>query len=148
MRFVVRCFRLEGMDARTLREPRRAGAEGLLVQTVREGLGSNELLFEMLAAQTFSNRDSGTLLTRKPEVDLLLRIAGTTQISAAMSRVGTMKGMPFVLIVAGTRKQVERFELGLGGAGARLERRSLSDGELAMVEDAALLDVVGSRRRV
>ena len=56
---------------------------GSVVQAVRLEATDNELFIEMLAAQTFQAMSSGSILARKPEIDLLLRLAGTTQIEKA-----------------------------------------------------------------
>jgi tRNA threonylcarbamoyladenosine modification (KEOPS) complex Cgi121 subunit len=104
-----------------------------VVQTAAEGSAANESLVEMIAAQTLRAEASGTLLAKSPEMDLLLRLAGTSQISKAIRERGSAKGRPFLLIVAGgTRPRVAD---GL----AELPRRDLSKAELEQVERAALL---------
>ena len=65
---------------------RARGKDGVIVQTVSDSVPKNEHLYELLAAQTLTAAKSGQLLGRKPEVDLLLRVAGTTQISEALAR--------------------------------------------------------------
>jgi len=90
----------------------------------------------MLAAQTFQAERSGTLLAKKPEVDLLLRLAGTTQIAKAIRERGAKPGASFLLIVA-SRSGI----VGIPGLLQELPRSLLSDGDLARIERAALLDV-------
>jgi tRNA threonylcarbamoyladenosine modification (KEOPS) complex Cgi121 subunit len=107
-----------------------------LVQTAKAGDIDNESFLEMLAAQTLRAQSSGALLAKKPEVDLLLRIAGTAQISKAISRNGSREGNPFLAIVAG-RKKVRAPP---GFASYELGRRKLSEKELDRIERAALLD--------
>lgn len=107
-----------------------------LVQTVKAGDLGNEFFLEMLAAQTLRAQTSGALLAKKPEVDLLLRLAGTAQISKAISRDGSREGDPFVAIVAGRKKVIAPSAF----APFELERKELSKKELDMVERAALLD--------
>ena len=113
-----------------------AANPGSIVQVVKLGATNNELLVEMLAAQTLQAESSGSLLAKKPEIDFLLRVAGTTQISKAIRALGVKAGAPFVLVVAsrsalrGTRP-MKRSEL---------PRRELTAAELWKIEKAALLN--------
>lgn len=106
-----------------------------MLQAVRPAAAGNERFIEMIAAQTFQADASGSLLAKKREIDFVLRLAGTTQISAALSEEGARPGEPFLLIIAnrtpvkGTR-DVKKSEL---------PRRKLSIEELIRVEKAALL---------
>ena len=108
-----------------------------LVQTAAEGAATNEFLVEMLAAQTFRAEASGSMLARSAEMDFLLRLAGTTQISRAIREKGSAKGEPFLLVVAGRTKPRRK----RGVPGEELPRRELSKSELQRVEKAALLNV-------
>lgn len=118
---------------------RARGKEGVVVQTVSDSVPKNEHLYELLAAQTLTAAKSRELLGRKPEVDLLLRVAGTTQISEALARVGVRPGSPFVLVVCGTRALPKKLLDRCEKEGERLPRRTLTARDLSMVEDAALL---------
>jgi len=89
----------------------------------------------MLAAQTFQAESSGSLLANKPEIDLLLRLAGTNQISRAIREKGAKKGEPFLLIVAGRSEQILPQRI----PAKELPRRKLSRAELARIEKASLL---------
>jgi tRNA threonylcarbamoyladenosine modification (KEOPS) complex Cgi121 subunit len=80
---------------------------------------------------------SGALLAKKPEVDLLLRLAATTQISTAISQLGSKVGDPFLAVVASRRKIASPEYL----APFELKRNDLSKKEQDRVERAALLDV-------
>ena len=113
-----------------------AANPGSVVQAVQDGSITNVTLVEMLAAQTFQAEKSGTLLAKKPEVDLLLRIAGTTQIAKAIRERGAKAGESFLLIVA-SRSEI----IGTPGLLRELPRSQLSNGDLARIERAALLDV-------
>jgi len=110
-----------------------------LVQTVRMETATNGLFVEMIAAQTL--RAWGTLnqLAKKPEVDLLLRLAGTSQISRAIERVGARKGEPYLLVMAGPKHSLARIPW-KGQAPSRLQKRALSESELEKIEAAALLN--------
>ncbi len=124
-----------GLEPEELKARLAAQNHGKLVQAVRVAGEENEWLFEMLAAQTLRAESSGSLLAKKPQIDFLLRLAGTTQIARAIERRGARSGEPFVLLVAGVTpvrgiRALERLELG---------RRELSKTELALIEKAALL---------
>jgi tRNA threonylcarbamoyladenosine modification (KEOPS) complex Cgi121 subunit len=96
---------------------------------------------EMIAAQTLCANGTKNLLAKKPEVDLLLRMAGTTQISRAIEQMGAKKGEPFLLVIAGPDKGLDSLsakELG----GSELEKRELSSDELDRIERAALLNAL------
>ncbi len=116
-------------------------APGALVQAVSEGVLNNERLAAALAAQTANAQTGGRLLAKKADVDLLLRLAGTTQISRAVSAVGARKGEPFVLVIIGRRESVRRAEEAVSGVGRRLRRRSFTKSDLERIEAAALLNV-------
>ena len=99
-------------------------------------MGGNELFLELLAAQTLQAETSGGLLANKPEIDFLLRLAGTTQIARAIKVAGAKPGERYILVVAG-RKAVR---LPPAIEGAELERRKLTHSELGKIEKAALLN--------
>jgi len=112
-----------------------AANPGSLVQAARAGLARNERFVELLAAQTLQAASSGGLLAKKQEIDFLLRLAGTTQISSAIRDAGARHGEQFALIVAG-RSPVK---LPSGFETKELHTRELSDSELRRIEIAALL---------
>jgi tRNA threonylcarbamoyladenosine modification (KEOPS) complex Cgi121 subunit len=112
-----------------------AANPGSIVQTARMGAARNQRLVEMLAAQTIQAESSGSLLAEKPEIDFLLRLAGTTQISKAIRDQGARAGAPFLLVVAG-RAGVR----GATGLEFELPSHELSALELARVEKGALLN--------
>ncbi len=109
--------------------------KGFVVQASRAEAAQNELFVELLAAQTLRAQELGSLLAKKPEIDLLLRLAGTTQISEAIKRTGARRGRQFLVVVAGN----SRVRDAKGMAPPRLPRRELTRDELSRVEKAALL---------
>ncbi len=124
-----------GLEPEELKVRLAAENPGKLVQAARVAGEENEWFFEMLAAQTLGAGSSKSLLAKKPEIDFLLRLTGTTQIARAIERVGARSGEPFILVVAGDTpvrgiRALRRLELG---------RRELSKTELALIEKAALL---------
>ncbi|MGD0395350.1 MAG: KEOPS complex subunit Cgi121 [Nitrososphaerales archaeon] len=128
-----------GVDPGSVRKTVAAKLPGSIVQTVRADAATNGFFVEMIAAQTLSANGTQNLLAKKPEVDLLLRLAGTTQISRAIEQMGVKKGEPFLLVIAGPARGLDDLgakELG----GSELERRELSSDELNRIEQAALLN--------
>ena len=109
---------------------------GSMVQTSKEGLAGNEVFYELLAAQTLQAESSEGLLARKPEIDFLLRLAGTTQISRAIKDAGAKAGDQFILVVAG-RRTIRRPS---GIYATELPRLELTAAELGRIEKAALLN--------
>ena len=109
---------------------------GSMVQAVKGGLVGNETLVELLAAQTLHAESSGGLLANKPEIDFLLRLVGTTQISRAIGNAGAKSGDQFLLVAAGRRK-IRRPS---GVEATELPRKKLTVSELGRIEEAALLN--------
>jgi tRNA threonylcarbamoyladenosine modification (KEOPS) complex Cgi121 subunit len=142
MRLEVRCYRLPAdQDAETLKKKLAARSPSLLVQvTSSDSAATNEALAELLAWQTRWSQSSGSLLAKTPEMDLLLRLTGTSQISAALKRSGARKGEENVLVLAGEPsffRGISRIGL---RASQRLKRSELTPEELMLVERAALLN--------
>ena len=134
-------FRLEGTsDPDAVRKALAAAAPRSVVQAFRAKGPCNAFYLEMIAAQTLRAVGTPNLLARKPEVDLLLRLAGTTQISRAIAEVGARKGQPFIVTMAGPTTTGSRLSLRRIG-GTRLKRSKLTPGELDRIEAAALLNV-------
>ena len=141
--FQVRCVEAGlGKDPEGVRKRLGLMAGGLLIQTAAVEMATNELYVEMLVAQTYSAIEAGKMLARKKEVDLLLRLAGTTQISAAIAKAGAKGGKPFLLIIAGSADDVAAAEPELRAIVTRLKRRELDEQELGGIETAALLNAL------
>jgi len=109
---------------------------GSMVQAVKGGLARNEAFVELLAAQTLHAESSGGLLANKLEIDFLLRLAGTTQISRAIGNAGAKNGDKFLLVAAGRRKIVRPSAI----EATVLPRQELTVSELERIEKAALLN--------
>jgi tRNA threonylcarbamoyladenosine modification (KEOPS) complex Cgi121 subunit len=95
----------------------------------------------MIAAQTLRAVDTDSLLAAKPEVDLLLRLAGTSQITVALRKHGYMAEGAKMLVAAGPKRDVERLRRELSGSTSYrvLESEEMDEEDLNMVEVAALL---------
>jgi tRNA threonylcarbamoyladenosine modification (KEOPS) complex Cgi121 subunit len=96
---------------------------------------------EMVAAQTLRAKTSGSLLVKRPELDLLLRLAGTSQIGEALEEIGYKRKGKKVLVAAGPGSGLARLAKSLAGD-ARLKRvrkGPLTEDDLEVVETAALV---------
>src|SRR5437667_8443420 len=83
----------------------------------------------LITSQTLKASSDGSLLAKKPEVDLLLRLSRTTQISEAVASVGYKRGEKRILIAAGKKGEVKRM-VGSGIAeGRRLPSVEVSESE-------------------
>ncbi len=127
----------EGTSTEEVKKKLAAANPGSLVQVARAGTAGSEVLVEMLAAQTFSAEASGRLLANKAEIDLLLRLAGTTQISKAIEGYGATPGEGFLAINASRT----RLRVPSGFGEVELPRRALTEVDLSRIERAALLNL-------
>jgi tRNA threonylcarbamoyladenosine modification (KEOPS) complex Cgi121 subunit len=89
--------------------------------------------------QTLAARANGTLLAKKAEIDLLLRLAGTSQISDAIKKAGCREQGETLLIVAGSDKSVRRLLAMRKIGGRRLRSAVLDDKDKMRIEKAAVL---------
>jgi len=100
-------------------------------------------MLEMIAAQTLRAARTGNSLVEKPEIDLLLRLAGTKQIGEAFKRIGygsKKKGLFVIAASEGRLNDLRLLETKLSKFKAQqLPRRDLDEHELRSVERAALL---------
>jgi tRNA threonylcarbamoyladenosine modification (KEOPS) complex Cgi121 subunit len=144
--FQSRCWRVEvdpGEVEGVLAKLRKQNPSAI-IQVFGAGIVPNAAAVEMIAAQTLTAAKSGSTLAERPELDLLLRLAGTRQIGEAFKRVGYKSGGKGLFMVAAT--------LGRGGAMKRLTtalstdrrfmevaKKKLGKPDLQMVERAALL---------
>jgi tRNA threonylcarbamoyladenosine modification (KEOPS) complex Cgi121 subunit len=78
----------------------------VVIQVVSMKVLPSAKAVEMLAAQTLRARDTGALLAGKPEVDLLLRLAGTNQITVAIEKTGYKSKGTKMLVAAGPGEDV------------------------------------------
>ena len=89
----VRCYLVPpGKDAEELKKAVSRSLPSVLVQAASSKVAQNERLVELLAWQTWSAKSSDSLLAKTPEMDLLLRLSGTTQISDAIRDAGAGEG--------------------------------------------------------
>lgn len=118
----------------------------LTVQLVTFGKVPNGRMLELMGNQTITALARGSLLASKPEVDLLLRVAGTSQIEVALRTVGYgRKGKKVLLAIGDGRAlaRLQRYCISLAPGATPLGKSPLSRRELGKVEEAALL---GARR--
>ena len=143
MAFRAMCFVLgPGVDAEDLKKRTQRDFPGLLVQVANSRDLRNEALVELIAWQTRAARAAGCLLAKTPQMDMLLRIAGTTQIAKAIRNSGARKGEENLLIIAGELRELERFHIGGSVAAERLGKGRLNEGERVRLEKAAMLNAL------
>jgi tRNA threonylcarbamoyladenosine modification (KEOPS) complex Cgi121 subunit len=117
---------------------------GVIVQVVGASRAPNPAAVEMIAAQTLTAAKSGTTLAERPELDLLLRLAGTRQIGEAFQRVGyKSKDRRFFMVAAseGSGATLERMSkrLTVDKRFKEVGKKKLTKTDLDQVERAALL---------
>jgi tRNA threonylcarbamoyladenosine modification (KEOPS) complex Cgi121 subunit len=116
----------------------------VIQQVIGASRAPNARAVEMIAAQTLTAAKSGSKLAERPELDLLLRLAGTRQIGEAFRRIGYRSNRIRFFMVAASE--------GDGAAAGRMRKRltkdirftevakkKLAKGDLDQVERAALL---------
>lgn len=139
MRYPVESFRFSSkFDPEAIKVETRKSIKDGFVQTAKASAARNSLFLEMIAGQTLRATETGNLLAKKPEIDFLLRLAGTTQISRAIKEVGSNDGKGFILVIAG-RAEGEMHDV---RGGEKLPAETLSKAEFDRVETAALLNAI------
>lgn len=132
---------------------RQSAAEGFLsalrqmfpdltVQLVTLEKETNATLLEFIGHQTINAIAKRSLLANRPEVDLLLRLAGTSQIGTALKRVGYGKSGNKVLVAIGERSlllRLRRYCMKHAPRHTPLKKSPLSARDFEKVEVAALL---------
>ena len=115
----------------------------LVIQMVSMAHIPSTWALRMIAAQTLRARKMKCLLAAKPEVDLLLRVAGTSQISEAMEKSGYKAKGKRLLIATGGEAEMKALRKALSkmpAYSAREEETGKPDKEgMQAVERAALL---------
>jgi tRNA threonylcarbamoyladenosine modification (KEOPS) complex Cgi121 subunit len=114
---------------------------GLIIQLVTLEKLPTSRAVAMIGQQTLRAAKTGALLAMRPEVDLLLRLAGTTQIEVAIRKAGYRARGNRLLVATGPAAKVQALseELARDRRYKILEDEELDDAALALVEKAALL---------
>ncbi|MDI1494993.1 MAG: sulfur carrier protein ThiS [Cenarchaeum symbiont of Oopsacas minuta] len=99
--------RIKG-DAGTYIDRLRTDFPRLVIQAVASRCVLGPSHIEKIAAISLRAYKKDLLLSKKLEIDMLLRFAGTTQISKAIKRVGAKSGLGFVLLVIGSVAQCKK----------------------------------------
>jgi len=118
----------------------------VIIQVVGATRAPNPSAVEMIAAQTLTAAKSGTTLAERPELDLLLRLAGTRQIGEAFQRVGYKSNKKRFFMVAaseGSGATLARMvmRLAVDKRFKEVAKKKLTKSDLEQVERAALLAV-------
>ena len=146
--FLCRCWEVtvEPDEVEGLLTKLRKENPMVVIQVFAAGSDPNAAAVEMVAAQTLTAVKSGATLAERPELDLLLRLAGTRQIGEAFRRVGYKSGGKRLFLVAasqGSGEAMLRLADGLSKDGSfkELAKKKLGKADFQMVESAALLAV-------
>jgi tRNA threonylcarbamoyladenosine modification (KEOPS) complex Cgi121 subunit len=133
--------RLESAEAEPVLLSLRKRHPDLIIQLVRLKEVPESRIIAMIGQQTLRAAETGALLAAKPEVDLLLRLAGTTQIAMAIKESGYRATGEMLLVAAGPARRLSslRKKLVADPSYKVLEGDTVSAPGLAMVERAALL---------
>ena len=115
-----------------------------IIQVFGAGTIPNAAAVEMVAAQTLTAAKSGSTLAERPELDLLLRLAGTRQIGEAFKRLGYKSDRKKLFVVAasmGDGAPMTRLKKAMSKDRRfiEVEKKKLGKLDLQMVERAALL---------
>lgn len=146
---VVLSFRtfLRGIEPECLLLKLREKFPQLVLQLVSFEKEPNARVMELIASQTVEALESKSLLATKPEVDLVLRLAGTSQIVTALKRVGYGSRGSKILVAIGNRRSASRFQKYAKSQSRKLrplKKSRLDNEDLERVELAALL---GAQKR-
>jgi tRNA threonylcarbamoyladenosine modification (KEOPS) complex Cgi121 subunit len=144
----VRCacweISVERDDAEALLTELRTRHAGLLIQVIGASHPPNPAAIEMVATQTFESARSGSTIADRPELDVLMRLAGTRQIGEALSLLGYKAAGKRLFLLAATSKSDDAIQR-LGKyvdkrARAReIPAKKLTKDDLDQVERASLL---------
>lgn len=136
----VACFLIPTREeAEEIVEKIRRVEPELVCQLLRPDACQNEDAIRLIAAQTLSARASRSMLARRPEIDLLLRLAGTSQIKEAIDKAGYEGKGRTLVVMAGTPASLRRALARVKIQAGRLGSAPLSQREKMLVEGAALL---------
>ena len=81
----------------------RAEFPNLIIQAISSKFILNKEHVKKILSLSILAKKHNTLLSKKLEVDILLRFAGTTQISVAINHLGITRNQKFLLIVIGEK---------------------------------------------
>jgi tRNA threonylcarbamoyladenosine modification (KEOPS) complex Cgi121 subunit len=127
---------------RLLQGARKESPEAI-IQAFSASRTPNGAAVEMIAAQTLTAARSGSTLAERPELDLLLRLAGTRQIGEAFKRVGYKSSGKRLFMVAASVAGEGLKSMRTRASGDRrfalVAKRRLGKVDLDLVERAALL---------
>lgn len=137
----ARCFLLSPKDdPQEVKRRLQRELPAILVQVASHRAVRNEGVVELIAWQSLSAQKAGCLLAKTPEMDLLLRLSGTNQISKAIKESGARRREENVLILAGDLQDYRIPRLAGLLPKRRLQRRELTEEEIMIVERAAMLN--------
>jgi tRNA threonylcarbamoyladenosine modification (KEOPS) complex Cgi121 subunit len=135
----VETAEVEGLLASLRKETPKA-----IIQVFGASPAPNAEVVELIAAQTLAAAKSGSTLADRPELDLLLRLAGTRQIGDAFERAGYKSSGKRLYMVAASEGNGTALKRLMERASrdrrfAPLVKKALGKDDFEVVERAALL---------
>lgn len=130
-RYSVEIFSITQDNSKNYLDSLRDNFPKLTLQAVSKRYVLNMSHVQKILTVSFHAKKQNILLAKKLETDILLRFAGTSQISKAITRVGISKG-GFLIIAIGPRSSLDRLYSMLK---PKLDTRAFSDNTSFLIKE-------------
>ena len=103
-------FRKNKIKSTNFLDTLRAEFPDLVIQAISSNFVLNKEHVKKILSLSISAKQYNTLLSKKLEIDILLRFAGTTQISEAIKNLGITQDQNFLLISIGKNQSLDKLQ--------------------------------------
>ena len=103
-------FRKNKIKSTNFLDTLRAEFPDLVIQAISSNIVLNKEHVKKILSLSISAKQYNTLLSKKLEIDILLRFAGTTQISEAIKNLGITQYQNFLLISIGKNQSLDKLQ--------------------------------------
>ncbi len=103
-------FRKNKIKSTKFLDTLRAEFPDLVIQAISSNFVLNKEHVKKILSLSISAKQYNTLLSKKLEIDILLRFAGTTQISEAIKNLGITQYQNFLLISIGKNQSLDKLQ--------------------------------------
>ena len=103
-------FRKNKIKSTNFLDTLRAEFPDLVIQAISSNFVLNKEHVKKILSLSISAKQYNTLLSKKLEIDILLRFAGTTQISEAIKNLGITQYQNFLLISIGKNQSLDKLQ--------------------------------------
>jgi len=103
-------FRKNKIKSTNFLDTLRAEFPDLVIQAISSNFVLNKEHVKKILSLSISAKQYKTLLSKKLEIDILLRFAGTTQISEAIKNLGITQYQNFLLISIGKNQSLDKLQ--------------------------------------